>query len=91
MAGLGETHAPRGADEERGAEVALEGLEAGREGRLTEKEPLGGAAHASLAGNRYEGLHLGQKHEGIDPYSIAAIKRNDRIDSPAALYDRRMG
>src|SRR5207302_11449095 len=68
-AGVGEAHAVGRAEEEGGAEVALERLQAGGQGGLGYEEGLGCPADAAAAGHLEEALDL---HE-LDAVGSAEI------------------
>ena len=55
---VGQAHAVGGAQEEGGAQLAFEALEAGGQGGLGDEEGLRGPAHAAPAGHLEEALDL---------------------------------
>jgi hypothetical protein len=59
-AGVGEGDASAGPFEEALAELPLEGLNAGGDGRLGEEEGLGGAAEGAMARDLQEGFELSE-------------------------------
>jgi hypothetical protein len=58
LADLGEANATPGALEQALTEVAFERLDSSRDGRLGEKQCLGGATEAALVSYLYEGFEL---------------------------------
>ena len=62
IAGLGEFHAARGADEELRAKILLEALQAGGERRLRHEERVGGAADRPRPRDLDERLDLRDQH-----------------------------
>ena len=64
-AGVGQPHSLPGPDEELLAELRLERVEPGGEGRLADIDRLRRAAHVAPPGDLEEPLHLRQQHKRI--------------------------
>src|SRR6266699_1339592 len=71
-AGIGETHAPRRAQEKLDAQLALEAVQPGRQRRLRDEQRLGRTAHAAAARDLQETLDLHQL-KAVEPAATGFV------------------